>query len=126
MKIKLKDSDEIDVEEHISAFEAAKLISPALARNALACSVNGKVCGLDTALNESDELLILTFDDLDGRKVFWHTASHVLAQAVKRLYPDVKLTIGPSIDNGFYYDFDSETSFTPVSYTHLDVYKRQL
>jgi len=82
-------------------------------RDVLACEVNGKVIDLTAEVGENNWIKPLTFDDRNGKAVFWHTSSHVLAHAVKRLYPDAKLTIGPSIDNGFYYDIDSEIPFTP-------------
>ncbi len=88
-------------------------ISMGLYRNACAAHVNGKVADLRNELTEDCEVAILTFDDLDGRKAYWHTVSHVMAQAIKRLYPDVKLAIGPSIDEGFYYDIDADLSITP-------------
>ncbi len=88
-------------------------ISMGLYRNACAAHVNGKVADLRNELTEDCEVAILTFDDLDGRKAYWHTVSHVMAQAIKRLYPTVKLAIGPSIDEGFYYDIDADFSITP-------------
>ena len=88
-------------------------ISMGLYRNACAAHVNGKVADLRNELTEDCEVAILTFDDLDGRKAYWHTVSHVMAQAIKRLYPAVKLAIGPSIDEGFYYDIDADFSITP-------------
>ena len=88
-------------------------ISMGLYRNACAAYVNGKVADLRNELTEDCEVSILTFDDLDGRKAYWHTVSHVMAQAIKRLYPAVKLAIGPSIDEGFYYDIDADFSITP-------------
>ena len=83
-----------------------------ISREVIAASVNGVTCDLTTEINDGDDVKALTFDDAEGKKVFWHTASHILAAAVKRLYPSAKLTIGPAIDNGFYYDIDSETSVT--------------
>ncbi len=97
----------------VCAADVAKDIGMGLYKSACAARVNGEVCDLRTELTESCALDILTFDDEDGRKTFRHTASHILAQAVKRLYPETKLAIGPAVDNGFYYDFDSETAFTP-------------
>ena len=88
-------------------------ISPALYKKALVAKVNGERKDLMTEINEDCSLEILTFDDEDGKWTLRHTAAHILAQAVKRLYPDVKLAIGPAIDTGFYYDFDAEFSFTP-------------
>ena len=84
-----------------------------LYKSACVCRIDGKIADLRTPINKDCELEILTFDSEDGKHAFWHTASHIMAQAVKRLYPDVKLTIGPSIENGFYYDFDcGDTPFT--------------
>ena len=81
-------------------------------RDVLAACVNGKTVGLSDEYHEGDDVAPLTFADSEGKKVFWHSTSHVLAQAVKRLYPDSKLTIGPAIENGFYYDIDSEITFS--------------
>lgn len=95
-----------------TAYEILKE-SGKLTREVIAAEVSSSVIDLSRETDESAEILPLTFDDLKGRKVFWHTASHILAAAVKRIYPDAKLTIGPSIDNGFYYDIDSDIPFTP-------------
>ena len=81
-------------------------------RSVIAAKVNGTVCDLTTPVEDTAEVLLLTFEDEEGKKVFWHTSSHILAAAVKRLYPETKLTIGPSIETGFYYDFDAPTGFT--------------
>ncbi len=91
------------------AAAAAELISRAV----IAARVNGKLCALTQVIDTDADVELLTFEDADGKHVFRHTASHILAQAVKRLYPSAKLTIGPAIDNGFYYDFDSDIPFTP-------------
>ncbi len=113
LKIKLKDNSELEVEEGLTILEIAKKISEGLARNALAGKVDGEVKDLRTVINQNCKLEILTFDDEDGKKAYWHTTSHVMAQAIKRIYGDsVKLTIGPAIDNGFYYDFDVEKPFS--------------
>ncbi len=84
-----------------------------ISREVIAAEINGEVCDLATEVSEKDEIKPLTFEEQGGKKVFWHTSSHILAQAVKRLYPNAKLAIGPSIDNGFYYDIDVDTAFTP-------------
>lgn len=112
MKLTLKGGEVREFENGLSVAEIAKQISMGLYRNACACRVNGEVKDLRTVINEDAELEIVTFDDEDGKHAFNHTASHIMAQAVKRLYPNVKLTIGPSIENGFYYDFDVEKPFT--------------
>ena len=113
MKITLKDGVVKEYDSGITVADIAKDISMGLYRNACACTINGKVADLRTAVAEDSTVSILTFDDEDGKKAFNHTASHIMAQAVKRLYPDVKLTIGPAIKDGFYYDFDTETPFGP-------------
>ncbi len=113
MKIMLKDGSIKEVEQGISVIDLAKQISEGLARVATCARVDGKVVDLRTVLSKDCSLEILTFDsDLDGKKAYWHTTSHIMAQAVKRLFPNAKLAIGPSIDDGFYYDFDVEENFT--------------
>ena len=113
VKITLKDGSEMEVEKGLSILEITKKISEGLARVATCAEVNGEVKDLRTVIKEDCTLNILTFDSLNGKKAYWHTTSHVLAQAIKRLYPEIKLAIGPAIDNGFYYDFDTDTPFTP-------------
>ena len=120
VKITLKDGSQMEVEEGLSILEITKKISEGLARVATCAEVNGKVKDLRTIINEDCTLNILTFDSLDGKKAYWHTTSHILAQAIKRLYPEMKLAIGPSIDNGFYYDFDTDTPFTPEMLEKLE------
>ena len=114
LKVTLKDNSSIEVEKGTSILEVAQKISEGLARNATCGEVDGEVKDLRYELQEDCNLVIHTFqeDDLEGKKAYWHTTSHIMAQAVKRLFPDVKFAIGPSIDNGFYYDFDVETPFT--------------
>ena len=106
MVITLKDGSSKEYSSPMSAIDIAKDISEGLARVACAAEIDGEVADLRTVIDKDVNLNILTFNDEAGKKVFWHTASHVLAQAVKHLYPDAKCTIGPAIDNGFYYDFD--------------------
>lgn len=112
IKIELKDGSNIEVEKESSVLDVAKKISEGLARVALAGIVNGEVKDLRYELNKDCKLEIVTFDNLEGKKAYWHTTSHIMAQAIKRIFPEVKLAIGPSIDNGFYYDFDVEKPFT--------------
>lgn len=106
MKITLKDGSVKEYESKMSAYEIAKDISEGLARVACAAEIDGKVVDLRTVVDKDCTLNILTFNDEAGKAAYRHTASHVLAQAVKRLYPQAKLAIGPAIDTGFYYDFD--------------------
>ena len=113
MKITFKDGSVKEYESATTAAEITKDISMGLYRNACCCRINGAVKDLRTVVDSDCEFEVLTFDEEDGKKAFNHTASHVMAQAVKRLYPDTKLTIGPAIENGFYYDFDVETPFGP-------------
>ncbi len=108
----LKDNSKIALDDGACAYDAAAAISAGLARKACAAKINGENKDLRTVLKDGDSLEILTFDDEYGRWTFRHTASHIMAQAVKRLYPQAKLTIGPAVDDGFYYDFDVEESFT--------------
>lgn len=112
MIIKLKDGSVKEYSAPVTAAEITKDISMGLYRNACCVSINGKIADLRTVVESDCDFEVLTFDDEGGKKAFNHTASHVMAQAVKRLYPNAKLTIGPAIENGFYYDFDVDTHFT--------------
>lgn len=103
---------EVQFDSAVTAYDAARA-AELISRDVLACRINGVVSDLTTPIDSDAEVELLTFEDKDGAHVLRHTASHVLAAAVKRLYPEVKLTIGPAIDNGFYYDFDSDVAFTP-------------
>ncbi|MBO4997918.1 MAG: threonine--tRNA ligase [Lachnospira sp.] len=108
MKITLKDGSSKEYEEAMPVIDIARDISEGLARMACVAEIDGEVVDLRTVVDKDCELNILTFQDEAGKKAYWHTTSHVLAEAVKRLYPDAKVTIGPAIDEGFYYDFDCE------------------
>ena len=112
MKITLKDGSVKEYENNMSVIDIAKDISEGLARVATAGEVDGEVVDLRTVIDKDCELNILTFNDEKGKGAFRHTASHIMAQAVKRLYPETKLAIGPSVADGFYYDVDRETPFT--------------
>jgi threonyl-tRNA synthetase len=112
INIKLKDGSMKSYESEMTVFEIANDISEGLARAACAGMVNGKTVDLRYKVTEDCELSILTFDDEEGQRAFRHTATHILAQAVTRLFPNAKLAIGPAIDGGFYYDFDKEGSFS--------------
>ena len=111
MKITLNDGSVMELANGMAVIDIAKEISEGLARVATSAKVNGELVDLRTVVDSDAELEILTFDSEDGKGAFNHTASHIMAQAVKRLYPDTKLAIGPSIANGFYYDLDRETPF---------------
>lgn len=120
VKVLLKGGAEKEYEKGTTVYQIAESISEGLARNAMAGEVNGEVKDLRFEINENCSVNILTFEDLNGKKAFWHTTSHVMAQAVKKLFPEVKLTIGPSIDNGFYYDFDIDRAFTQEDLTKIE------
>lgn len=111
--VTLKDGSVKEFENGISVMEIVKGLGAGLYKAACACKVNGELCDLRTVLNEDCALEVLTFDSEEGRRAFNHTASHILAQAVKRLYPNAKLAIGPAIADGFYYDIDVEPAFGP-------------
>ena len=113
IKVSLKDGSIIEVESGSSVESIAKKISEGLARVAMAGEVNGEVKDLRYEIKTDCTLNLLTFNDLNGKKAYWHTTSHILAQAIKRIIPTAKLAIGPAIDNGFYYDFDVEGTFSP-------------
>ena len=108
----LKDGSKLEMPEGCKIEEVAQKISAGLARASLAARLDGEIVEMNHVADKGGKIEFLTFEDEDGRKVYRHTASHVLAQAVKRLYPNPKLAIGPAIDNGFYYDFDTEIPFT--------------
>ena len=112
INITLKNGDIRSIEENITVLEFAKVLSRSLAKVALAAKVNDKIVGLDYVLTEDCKVELLTFEDNEGKIALRHSASHVLAQAVKRLYKNVKFAIGPAIENGFYYDFETEEPFT--------------
>lgn len=114
MKVTLKDGSSIEVENGSSILDVAKKISEGLARMATCGTVDGEVKDLRYVIEKDCSLNIHTFNenDLEGKKAYWHTTSHIMAQAVKRLFPNVKLAIGPSIEDGFYYDFDTEKAFS--------------
>ena len=112
IKVTLKDGSVKEFENEISVIEISKSISEGLARSIVAASVNGEVVGLDHKVCEDCELNLFKFEDIEGKDVFRHTSAHMLAQAIKRLYPEAKFAIGPSIENGFYYDIDLEHRLT--------------
>ncbi len=112
LKLTLKDGSVREIEAAMPAAEVIKGIGMGLYKAACCVKINGETKDLRTVIDKDCTFEVMTFDSDEGKKTFWHTASHIMAQAVKRLYPDVKLAIGPAIDNGFYYDFDTEKAFT--------------
>lgn len=111
IKVELKDGSILEVEQGSSVLDIAKKISEGLARMAMVGKIDGEVKDLRYELNKDCKLEILTFNSIEGKKAYWHTTSHIMAQAVMRLFPDTKFAIGPAIDEGFYYDFDTSKTF---------------
>ena len=126
IEVELKDGSKKQVEAGQSVLDVAKSISEGLARVALAGRVDGKVVDLRYNLNQNCKLEILTFDDEDGKKAYWHTTSHIMAQAIKRLYKNVKLAIGPAIDAGFYYDFDTDYRFSEADFEKIEAEMKKI
>ncbi len=121
MLIKVKDGSTVELPEGSSALDLAKKLNQTGPSQGLAANINGKTCDLSSTLQEGDTVILWSFDDPQGKEVFWHTSAHVLAQAILRLYPDAQPTIGPPIENGFYYDFAnltiSDEDFTKIEET---------
>jgi len=113
VKIKFPDGSQKEFEQGTTGYDIAKSISPRLAKEALAVKVNGHLKDLHAPIDEDSPVEIVTFNDREGKEVFWHSSAHVMAQAVKDLFPNAKLAIGPPIDEGFYYDFDVDKPFSP-------------
>lgn len=128
IKITLKDKSIIEVEKGTKIIDVAKKISEGLARNITCGEVNGEIKDMRYELTEDCNLIIHTFqdEDIEGKKAYWHTTSHIMAQAVKRLFPDVKFAIGPSIENGFYYDFDVEKPFTDEDKANIEAEMKKI
>ena len=126
IKLTLKDGSIREIEAAMPASEIIKGIGMGLYKASCCVKINGEVKDLRTVIDSDCEFEVCTFDTIDGKKTFWHTASHILAQAVKRLYPQAKLAIGPAIDNGFYYDFDLEKPFTPEELEKIEAEMKKI
>ena len=126
IKVTLKGDIVKEFEKGITAAEVAKALGMGLYKAACCAIVNGEQVDLRTRLEEDCTLQICTFEDAEGKKTFWHTSSHILAQAVKRLFPAAKFAIGPAIDNGFYYDFDVEKPFTPEDLEKIEAEMKKI
>ena len=124
MKVTLKNGEVREFDAGMSAFDIARELG--LAKTACAAEIDGRVCDMRTCLDKDCTLNLLTFEDEQGKRAFNHTASHVLAQAVKRLYPKTKLAIGPAIENGFYYDFDTDEPFTSETLTKIEAEMKKI
>ncbi|WP_455539560.1 threonine--tRNA ligase [Terrisporobacter sp.] len=126
IKVTLKDGSVKEFEHELSVLEIAKSISEGLARAVVAASINDQVVGLDYIVKEDSTLNLFKFDDVEGKDVFRHTSAHMLAQAIKRLYPEAKLAIGPSIENGFYYDIDLEERLTAEDLAKIEAEMKKI
>lgn len=126
IKITLPDNSVREYEKGIKALEVAKSISEGLARNVVGAVYNGETIGLQNVLNEDGNIKFLKFEDKEGKDVFWHTSSHIMANAIKRLWPDAKLAIGPAIDNGFYYDIDVEHRFVQEDFEKIEAEMKKI
>ncbi len=120
IKIQFPDNSVQVLEKGVSALEIAKGISNSLAKKAVAAKLNGKIISLADPIIESGELQILTFQDDEGRDVFWHSSAHLMAQAIKRIFPEAQLGIGPPVSDGFYYDIDLERPITPDDFESIE------
>ena len=118
--ISLKDGSQREFPEGVSLLQIAESISSKMAKNAVAAIFNGKVTDLNATVHSDGDLEIVDFDDEKGRQVYRHSSSHVMAQAVKRLWPETKFAIGPAVDKGFYYDFDTDHTFTPEDFVAIE------
>lgn len=126
IRLTLKDGSVREIESAQSAAEIVKGIGMGLYKAACCVKINGEVKDLRTTIDGDCQFEVCTFDTIEGKKTFWHTASHILAQAVKRLYPQAKLAIGPAIDNGFYYDFDLEKPFTQDELNNIEAEMKKI
>ncbi|MBU5313415.1 threonine--tRNA ligase [Tissierella carlieri] len=113
IKITLPDGAVREYDKGVSVYDVTRDISEGLARVALGAVVNGDTKGMQEIINEDSTFKVVKFEDKEGKAIFWHTSAHIMALAVQKLFPGVKFAIGPAIDNGFYYDFDTEHRFTP-------------
>ena len=120
VKVILPDGSKKEYPAGTTAAQILREFDRSLAKNALAASVNGRMVDLSEKLQEDSEIRFFTFDSDEGKEVFWHSTSHVMAQAVRDLFPSVKLAIGPSIEEGFYYDFDTEKPFEPEDLARIE------
>jgi threonyl-tRNA synthetase len=124
--VKLPNGDQLELEDGASVLDAAKSIGSRLAKASLAAKINDKTVSLDQTLSDGDDIQILTWDSPEGREVYRHTSAHVMAQAVKRVFPSAKLTIGPALEDRFYYDFDVETSFSTEDFEKIEAEMKQI
>ncbi len=120
IQIELKDGSVREYEKGATVLDVAKSISGRLGRETIVGKLNGKIVDVRYPINENGTLELLSFDDEEGKRTFWHSASHLMAQAIKRLWPEAQLTIGPAVENGFYYDIDLDHTFTPEDFSKIE------
>ncbi|NLV87738.1 MAG: threonine--tRNA ligase [Tissierellia bacterium] len=126
IKITLPDGSVREYEKGIRVLDVTKDISEGLARVALGAVVNGETLGMQETIDEDATFRVVKFEDKEGKDIFWHTSAHIMALAVQRLFPDVKFAIGPAIENGFYYDFDTEHRFTPEDLEKIEAEMKKI
>ncbi len=126
VKVELKDGSIREFENGVSVFDVASSISEGLARDIVGAKFNGEVRELKSSIDEDGKIEFLKFSELDGKDIFWHTSTHIMAQAVKRLYPEAKLAIGPALENGFYYDIDLEYRLLPEDLEKIEDEMRKI
>ncbi len=126
IKLTLPDGSIKEHDKGITVYEATADISKGLAREAMGAVVNGETMGMAETIEEDSNFNVVKFEDKEGKEIFWHTSSHLLALAVKRLFPDVKFGIGPAIDNGFYYDFDTDHTFVPEDLEKIEAEMKKI
>lgn len=126
IKLRLPDGSVKEHDKGVSVYEATAAISEGLARASMGAVVNGEIKGMTDIIEEDSEFKVVKFEDKEGKEIFWHTSAHIFALALKRLYPQAKLAIGPAIDNGFYYDFDSEHKFTEEDFEALEAEMKKI
>ncbi len=126
IKLRLPDGSVKEHEKGISVYDATADISKGLAREALGAVVNGRIRGMQETIDEDADFQVVKFEDEEGKEIFWHTSAHVMALAVQRLFPGTKFAIGPAIDGGFYYDFDTEHTFVPEDLEKIEAEMKKI
>ncbi|MFH0962096.1 MAG: threonine--tRNA ligase [archaeon] len=126
VKITFPDGSEKEFQAGITALDVAKSISEGLVRAAVSAKINGKLCDLSSEIEADSKFEAVKFDSKEGKETYWHSTSHLMAAAVKRLFPNAKFAIGPSIEEGFYYDFDVETPFTPEDLAKIEAEMKKI
>ena len=124
VQVTLPDGKKLVATSGSTVLDVVKQIGPGLAKAALAAKVDGRQVDLAYSLHENVSLEVLTFAQPEGREIFWHSSTHLMAQAIKELYPDTQLTIGPPIEEGFYYDFDKAEPFTAEDLEKIETFSR--